>query len=341
MIHKNTHKNIENKRDVLTALNFFLHLGVKKIILFILICLGTIAFGQNNPFDINGQKDTITQVNSNNPFDIVTTQQQIDVQTEVPEQVQEHDNPFDMKKPSQAISTSIKTIKTPKKRFPRLSKWIKKPFFDAPKLGLIAMLVCSILLAFVLNLKRDALSKVTQSCSNTNMMRLNYRNSFHEGKLHLKIFKVIFVISATVFMCHGIKYFMGYSDLKIFLVVLGLMGLLVLFKEMMISLVGWVFESYRAAREYKFSFSIFLALKGIVLIPFNILLGVMDGPVVIWLLYGGAALFLLLALIRFLQGFRIIVKIFKNNVFHFFLYLCTLEIIPFAILVKFIIDLFS
>lgn len=312
---------------------------MKKIVLLILLCVGSIAFGQTNPFDITVKKDTISQVYSNNPFDIVAPQQQIVEENGAPSPIKENNNnPFDIKKP---VTTTTKTVKSAKNQFPILSKWIKEPLYHAPKIGLIAMLICSILLAFVLNLKRDVLSKITQSCSNTNMMRVYYRNSFHEGTLHLKIFKVIFVISTSVFMCHGLKYLTGYWDLKIFLVVLALMALLVIFKEMMISLVGWVFESYRASKEYKFSFSNFLALKGIILIPFNILLGVMDGPVVVWLLYVGLALFLLLALIRFVQGFRIIVKIFANKVFHFFLYLCTLEIIPFAIPVKFIIDLFS
>ncbi len=105
-------------------------------------------------------------------------------------------------------------------------------------------------------------------------------------------------------------------------------------KLLLIKLLGWIFQLQEACQIYNFIVFMMNKVMGVALLPFLLLLcfGPVDWrPVVITISF-----FLIAAMLtyRYIIAYPAVRPSVRLNRFHFFIYLCTFEIIPFALIYR-------
>lgn len=107
-----------------------------------------------------------------------------------------------------------------------------------------------------------------------------------------------------------------------------------LIKYMVISFTGWVFNAKEAAAEYRFVVFLINKLMGILMIPLLFLIAYADvktRSVAVTIVICLAAFSLI---IRYLVSLARIRKNLSITAFHFFIYLCAVEIMPLLVIYK-------
>lgn len=122
-------------------------------------------------------------------------------------------------------------------------------------------------------------------------------------------------------------------------VLIGGMLLIYAGKYFMVRFSGWAFKVEGLADQYIFNVFLVNKILGIVLLPFVVLIA-FAGPQ--WLrplgiLSGAIALILLST--RYFRSWPAFFTFFQGSKFHFFTYLCASEILPMAVLVKWLLHL--
>lgn len=125
----------------------------------------------------------------------------------------------------------------------------------------------------------------------------------------------------------------GFSSLLLFAGFLGIYILVFLFKILVIWLVSILFKNPSTATEYIQTILIFNLVLGIVLLPLLLVMTFTLREVVLYISFGIALIMMGLRLIR---GIAIGLSDTNFSLIHLFLYLCTLEILPLAIVAKFL-----
>ncbi len=119
-----------------------------------------------------------------------------------------------------------------------------------------------------------------------------------------------------------------------FLLILAVVLLVVLLQYGIVSFTGWIFKAQSESREFQFNILLTYKLLGVFLIPllFFIQYSVSTGPFLF--LKIGLFLLVLVSIKRYFVGFQLGFSITSFPKIYSFLYICTLELLPLAILVK-------
>jgi len=112
---------------------------------------------------------------------------------------------------------------------------------------------------------------------------------------------------------------------------------LILMKVLFERLIASLFEIDRIIDSYLFQKTSYLNFSGFILLPINVLLIFTLEPSKT-IIYIVLAVLLLINLIGLFTSFKNYQKLIINNLFYFILYLCALEIGPYLILYKLIIE---
>jgi hypothetical protein len=132
----------------------------------------------------------------------------------------------------------------------------------------------------------------------------------------------------------------GFSKPGIILPIHGLLmfglvtaGLLLfwLLKIGLIRFLSFIFRTRQTTREYILNTIIFNLITGITLLPVLTICIYLHSGFVLWICVG---LVILLFVFRFIRGFLIGISLTKFSYVFLFVYLCTLEILPLAMLLK-------
>lgn len=105
----------------------------------------------------------------------------------------------------------------------------------------------------------------------------------------------------------------------------------ILLKTLFLSVSGWYFRNSQTTFEYIHNTYLFTLLVTVVVIPFIYLITYLDFPEMKWISLGAVAM---VFIYRFLRGLGIGLSDTKFSIFHLFLYLCTLEILPLLVIAK-------
>ena len=103
-----------------------------------------------------------------------------------------------------------------------------------------------------------------------------------------------------------------------------------------LNLLGWIFKASEHARLYIFYLLSFNKLMGILLIPFIFLISFGQASFTKSYTIAAISVFLVLNLLKFIRCLIVGNNLFRFRRFHFFLYICTFEISPVAVLTKLI-----
>ncbi|NJN77358.1 MAG: DUF4271 domain-containing protein [Saprospiraceae bacterium] len=98
--------------------------------------------------------------------------------------------------------------------------------------------------------------------------------------------------------------------------------------------MSYIFPFSKEMNLYNFMIAIFNFVMGIVLLPIIIFVAFTSSNTHTPLLYFALSVVLIIYLFRMIRSLLIVNKYLIHNKFHFFMYLCTVEIAPILILLK-------
>jgi len=150
---------------------------------------------------------------------------------------------------------------------------------------------------------------------------------------------MLFFLSAGIFVFQVATYYksISYEFINLVYCTLGII-LFFLSKHFILKFLELIFPISKEIKQYSFTIIIFSIILGILLIPFNVFIAFAQNSMT----YSGiiAAFIVVIAvyLFRSLRGLFIGSKFLSFHKFHFFMYLCAVEIAPLLILVKLLLN---
>jgi hypothetical protein len=154
------------------------------------------------------------------------------------------------------------------------------------------------------------------------------------------LINTLFLISTGLFITLVIKQQL-WSDLSfknLYAYVVALLMLIYIGKYIFVSFAGWVFNNNVVASSYIFLVLMVNQIMGVLLIPFSIFLAFAQNETNNIVITLSIILIVLLLLYRYFVSFASLRNDLKLNAFHFFLYLCTVEILPSLLLYKLMVN---
>ncbi len=154
------------------------------------------------------------------------------------------------------------------------------------------------------------------------------------------LINLLFLLSTGLFITLVIQYY-HWSSLAFWLLyayVTVILGFIYLGKYLFISFAGWVFNNTAAASSYLFLVAVVNRIMGVVLLPMTVLLAFADQEIAIVVATISFGVVTLLFIYRYLVSFGLLRTELQLNPFHFFLYLCAVEILPMALIYKLLVE---
>jgi hypothetical protein len=193
------------------------------------------------------------------------------------------------------------------------------------------------LLAWGLSLNRELLKKIYRAAMNENLSSLLYREQrFATTQYLYYTIYIIFFLNGGMFLYFLSRQF-GWSawTFQSVWACIGLVTVVYLIRHLSLSILGSAYPITKEVTHFSFSIVLHNILLGIGLIPVNLFLafgpeGMQKAIAVIGLAFCG-----LVYLMRQFRGLLISGSAISANTFHFFVYLCAVEILPLFTLVKF------
>ena len=249
------------------------------------------------------------------------------------------DNPFEVSHiplrrselKEQAVSTTVNP-KNGKTRF------VVKTESSSNTFIFWLVLFTLLLLAIVVNVQRNAISKVVKSITNENVLKLSKREENGGLTGHYIMLYVVFFINLSSFIYLIAKFYNGFDGFKNWLIVFAAVTCIYLIRHISMTFLGQIFNITKDSSLYSFTIMTFNIFLGLALIPINLVVAFSPLEIGKVVMYLGIGLILILLLIRLLRGLLIGVRFIGEHIFQFFLYLCTFEIAPILILLRILGD---
>ena len=283
----------------------------------LLIGLSMIAAAQQgNPFDLTPRMDSIA---------LSEAQEQSEPQAAK--------NPFDIVPPPPGQSAEEFELPPP------------GPVLSETKMGssrsflVLVGIIDFVLLTILVVLFRNYFFRVYNGFVNDNLLGQLYRErATGFGIPFLSLYTLYFFnLGWLVFL--GMKFYgadFSYSDTRLlWLCILGVMVITIL-RHLVLSFIAFAFPVDKEVRLYSFSINIFNVVVGLVLIPINLFVAMAPSNLARGFLYIGFVVVILIYLFRSIRGLLIANRYLTFYKFHFLLYICTVEIVPLAVLYKLI-----
>jgi hypothetical protein len=199
----------------------------------------------------------------------------------------------------------------------------------------ICTVIILIFLAILMVLKRSLISKAYKAIANDNYLRFLLRDYQSYPWLYW-LFYIFFFINAGFFTFLLVHHFKWEVRLAFPLLIACIIFFSVVYfiKFVFLELMSGLFPVGKEAHLYSFVTILINVLLGLFLTPINLLIAFGPTPLVQIVVWIGIISFILLYLFRQLKGIFISGSFFPVYRFHFFLYLCAIEIAPLLIIGK-------
>lgn len=220
-----------------------------------------------------------------------------------------------------------------------------KPIFDTSKvdvnpLGTLKFSLSILLLgflSFIMTRFRSDVNDIYKAFLSQNLMSLLYREKGTILKLSYVSLYVLTILSVGTMTflttsLFGVKIFQSNLG-SLISCIAGVAGIYI-GRHFLLSLLSYVFPFSKEINLYSFTIAIFNYIIGIVLLPFIIFIAFAPSNTHITLVYIALFAIFLIYIFRTIRTLIITNKYLTHSKFHFFMYLCTVEIAPILILLK-------
>lgn len=207
-----------------------------------------------------------------------------------------------------------------------------------------ALFYTVIFLVFILGFIKNVFPKYFQ-----NLFRLFFQTSLRQkqtkdqleqdGQASLLI-NLFFLLSAGLFITLLIQQYQ-WVDMpywKLYAYSTAVLAIIYLGKYLFVSFAGWVFNNGQSAASYLFLVAVVNRIMGVVLLPLTVILAFAEAPIAIIALTISFGVVTLLFFYRYIVSFGLLRSELQVNPFHFFLYLCAVEILPMALIYKLLVE---
>ncbi len=163
------------------------------------------------------------------------------------------------------------------------------------------------------------------------------REEFAFGNRVSLFLGVLFVVTLTLFIGQLNEYYgfiPGINTTVLFLITAAIILLSYGIKLFVIQLLGFIFKMPKETNEYKMSIYLFGNVLGLFIFPVVICLAFLKQASPLFFIYTGLGIITIFLFIRLVRGFVIGLNSIRVSKFYLFLYVCTLEILPFVIAAK-------
>ncbi|MFK7807798.1 MAG: DUF4271 domain-containing protein [Saprospiraceae bacterium] len=197
------------------------------------------------------------------------------------------------------------------------------------------MTISLVLLTLLFVLYNSLVSKAYRGFLNENFLKMIHRNEGRIVSIPYLLLYIMYFVSAATFLYLVSEYF-GWTFYKEpvqqYLLCFTAVGLIFLVKHLALLLISMVFPIEKVVRQYSFTIIIFNIVLGICLIPFNLFIAFTAPALAKGLIYIAIVLITILYIYRSFRGLLIAGSFLSFHKFHFFMYLCTVEIAPVILL---------
>lgn len=292
---------------------------------------------------------------SSNPFELVPrlSPEQREAPVEEPVETSAPVNPFDIVRPGTtpaAPENPSTSTPSPVEQAPseQASEQAASPEVEAnegesvPKgWRLVIALVLLVFTAVSLLFFRSTYARSYRAMFNDNLLSQLYREREAGALGSFLIMYGVFFAAAGFFMAIAGQHFEIFPADQIWRSTWqsasGLLALL-LFRHILLSVLGYVFPIAKETRRYSFAIMVFWIIGGLILSLGALLLAYAPEGAEEALIWGTIGLLVLLYLLRSLRGFFIANRFIFNYQFHFLSYICAVEIGPALCLIKILTD---
>ena len=239
-------------------------------------------------------------------------------------------NPFEIKKQTFS-STKKNKVKSAKKKAILKADPLSKKF----KLWMTIILVT--LLTLLVNIYKSFLLKVYRSFLNDNFLKMihrDYGTATMIPYLILYAFSLMLIGIFIFLVLNHFKFSFFSSPILDLLASVGSVFAIFLIKHLVLQIISTIFPISKEIGQYSFTIIIFGIIVGLLLLPSVLLILYAPSNLIIPIIYGTFAVIVLIYLYRILRSLFIGLKYISLHKFHFFVYLCTIEIAPLLILLK-------
>lgn len=208
---------------------------------------------------------------------------------------------------------------------------------------IMAVLLFSfVLLAILVTLFRPYFQKVFQSISNDNMLSQTHRE-YERGQVspYLALYGMFFVNTGILLFILIKRVFQVPVDLSNGVLLMGCVaavGLVFLLKHFLLAFISSIFPVQKEVKQYNFTIMIFSIFLGIGFLVANVALGLANESLLSILLILLGVFVGSVYLIRSFRGLLIGSRFIPLYIFHFLLYICTVEFAPVALVAKLIMN---
>ncbi|MEL6636918.1 MAG: DUF4271 domain-containing protein [Bacteroidota bacterium] len=196
-----------------------------------------------------------------------------------------------------------------------------------------------LLVTILITLYKPLVSQVYRSFLNDNILRLKQREQGSFMSFPLLALYLFYFLSGGFFLYLSLRVLGIPTDQHWRTLAWCTLGLAAIFtlKHSVLRIIAYVFPLEKELRQYSFTIAIFNIVLGITLLPVDLLMAYGPGDLPRYLFYFTSGSILLIYGFRIIRSLLIASRYISLHKFHFFMYLCTVEIAPTIVLVKFLL----
>lgn len=312
---------------ILSCSLFLLHISVLAL-----------AQAEKNPFDLTHRvKETGQQTNqtnrdpNQNPFDISKRKMADSTIQNNPIQSVRSENPFDKSPVAETSSGSVKKLS----ETPSVPKKDTGSEAESAEFLFWIMLFVMIYLALEITLFKSLMNDVYRAFTNDNVLKLLHREQRDFIAFPFLLMYIFFFFNFGIFVFLTFHYFgLAPKSLEMLSYCILGVGVLFLLKHILLKIVEMIFPVQKEIKLYSFSLVIFSSILGFALVPFNVVAAFAAENLAEIALYGGLVTVFAISVFCSLRGLFLASKYLSFHKFHFFMYLCTVEIAPVLVVIK-------
>ncbi len=311
------------------------------LILF-LLALGNISLAQNtNPFEITNRKEaksTDTKVDN-------AIKEDLEVKPQKAENQIEEGNPFEVNKVNKQIIKENTPVQESEKKEGKkevlnhaLDDYKEDQANNSSFLNW-TFLFALVFIAILLSINRSLILKIFKSIWYYNLTNILFRNFVSREYIYYLFLFINFVINFSLFVYLFLNKYFHLSGFQLYAIIFFIVLMIYFFKHLFIYIFELIFPSLKSILTYNFTVLLFNISLGVFLLPLNLLIAYSFDSLSVIFVYFTVVIIVFSYILRLFRGFLITYNYFNISIVHFFLYLCTFEILPLFVLYKIIVDI--
>ncbi|MDC3210042.1 MAG: DUF4271 domain-containing protein [Saprospiraceae bacterium] len=198
-------------------------------------------------------------------------------------------------------------------------------------------LVMLISLAMSLSIYRAQIKKAYHAFTNENVMQMLHREKGTVAYVPYYILYGLFLFNLGIFIYLLFRFYELTPDTSSFDLLtmsVGTVSVLVFLKHLALKILGWVFPIQKEISIYSLTITVFGIILSIILFVANVIIAYAPPQIIPIAINLSLIIIGIVYFFRSIRGLFLASKFLNRNKFHFFIYLCGVEIAPVLILLK-------